>query len=459
MARLKTLTASSGPNVAVIWGRRRVGKTRLLLEWVEKHRGIYYMADESTAAIQRRYFALAVQQVIANFADVEYPDWTTLLARLAKDSLHAKWRGPIVIDELPYLISVSPELPSILQKWIDHDAKKAKLIVVFCGSSQQMMQGAVLDATSPLYGRANEIMKLGPISPCYMKEALKIKKNRDVIESYAIWGGVPRYWELVERTKGSFFDIIEKLVLDPMGPLHEEPNRLLLEEFPSAIHLRPILDAIGLGSHRLSEIAARIEQPGTSLMRPIQKLIELDLIQRETPYGVDAHHSKKTLYKIKDPFIRFWFDVVAPRRSFLSQATTRIRHEWLKKYLPHLFGIMWEELCRLAIPLLTPVLDGIFYGEAGRFWQNKGPEWDVLAKEQEGLAMLIGEAKWTTKTPSPTWIYKTIQDLKNKGIPPIAHSANTQFVYVLFVPEKPKGLKLPQGIKVVDAKDVLQALK
>ncbi|MFI5421344.1 MAG: ATP-binding protein, partial [Nitrososphaerales archaeon] len=252
MARLNNLVKRKEAAVAVVWGRRRVGKTRLLLEWAQKHRGVYYTADESSASIQRTYFALAIAHALPGFADVEYPDWTALFARLARDASNAKWRGPIIIDELPYLISVSPELPSILQKFVDREAKQAEIIIVFCGSSQRMMQGAILDASAPLYGRAQEVIKLGPISAGYIQEALKLKNSREAIESYAIWGGIPRYWELAQKCSGSFFAQIDKLVLDPMGPLNEEPDRLLLEELPPAIHLRPILDAIGLGSHRLS---------------------------------------------------------------------------------------------------------------------------------------------------------------------------------------------------------------
>lgn len=456
-SRLNNLTKHTSASTAIIWGRRRLGKSRLLLEWCHKQKGIYFMADESAASIQRQYFAMAVEQALPSFSEVKYPDWTTLLSRLSRDAIKAKWRGPIVIDELPYLISVSPELPSVLQKFIDIEAKKAKLIIILCGSSQRMMQSAILEPSAPLYGRADEILKLSPISIGYMGEALKLKNPRTIIESYTVWGGIPRYWELVEKNRGTFLEKIDRIVLNPMGPLFEEPNRLLLEE--SAMHLRPILDAIGLGAHRLSEVAARIGQPITSLMRPIQRLIELDLIQREYPYGTDESSSKRTLYKISDPFLRFWFDVVAPKRSFLSQASSSIRIKWLKQALPRLFSIMWEELCRLAVPFLSKKLAGEFYGQAGRFWHGQGLEWDILAKSEDGKKLLIGEAKWSVKAPTIQFILKTIEEIKNKGIPPISRHPNAVVTYVVFVPEKPKKLVLPANVKVVDAKEVIKALR
>ena len=459
LSRLRGINQASKASVAVIWGRRRIGKTRLLLEWVDQHGGVYYASDESAGAIQRKYFANALEQALPNFAQVDYPDWISFFTCLARDAKQAKWKGPIVIDELPYLISVSPELPSILQKFIDHDAKKANLHIVFCGSSQRMMQGAILHSSAPLYGRADEILKLGPIPIGYMKEALNIKSARKIIETYAIWGGIPRYWELIEKNKKNFLDTIDHVVLNPMGPLNEEPNRLLLEELPSAIHLRPILDAIGLGANRLSEVASRINQPITSLTRPMQRLLELDFIQKETPYGVNAHNSKKTFYKIKDPFLRFWFTVIAPRKSIFSQATSRIRKKWLKEALPHLFSIAWEDLCREAVPALSEKWGGEIFGKAGRFWSGQGGEWDILSESESGSTLLIGEAKWTERPPTTAFIKKVIGELKRKRIPPIKRHSNAQCMYVLFIPEKPKGLIDLQGVKIVEAKDVVQALK
>lgn len=458
LERLKRLANSSTAGLAVIWGRRRVGKTRLLLEWTGKNKGVYFAADESAASIQRKFFSLALEQALPGFAGVEYPDWQSLFLRLARDATLQKWRGPIVIDELPYLIAISPELPSVLQKFIDHEGKKAKLILVLCGSSQRMMQGAALDESAPLYGRADELIKLSPISIGYLKKALKLESPRDVVEAYSVWGGIPRYWELAARSGGNLFENIDRLVLDPMGPLSEEPQRLLHEESPPAIHLRPILDAIGLGAHRLSEVAGRIGEPVTSLSRHIDRLIELDLIQRELPYGTDPINSKKSLYKIKDPFLRFWFKVVAHKRSIFSQVSPTIRHQWLQEGLPSLFSITWEDLCRQAIPSLSQKWQ-MLYKQAGRFWQNQGAEWDALSYSLDGSCLLIGEAKWTEKPPSAAWINKSIQELKSKGIPPIKRKLDTQLHYVLFVPEKPKQLNIPSDVTVVDAKEVIEALK
>lgn len=455
MGRLNRLTSSPEAQMAVIWGRRRMGKTRLLLEWAKKHKGVYYTADESSPEVQRRYFALAIEQTLPGFADVEYSDWTSLFMRLAREAVHLKWRGPLIIDEFPYLISASPELPSVLQRFIDHDAKQARLIIALCGSSQRMMQGAILDASAPLFGRASEIIKLGPISPGYMGEALNLKNPKEIIEFYSIWGGIPRYWELVNHHEGSLVEIIDQLVLDPMSPLNDEPNRLLLEE--SSISLRPILDAIGLGARRLSEVAARIGQPVTSMARSLQKLDELDLIEKEIPFGADESNSKRSLYKIKDPFMSFWFEIVAPQRSFFMQTTSFQRQTLLKQDLPRVFSSAWENICRSCIPSLQ--YKDVLFGQASRFWHGTGPEWDILSESLDGKSYFIGEVKWTSKTPSTSWVYKTIEEMKSKGLPPVYRHPKPQFFYTLFIPEKPKGLILPFNTRVIDAKEVLNHLR
>ena len=458
MKRLDALARLPEAAAVVIWGRRRLGKTRLLLEWSQKHKGIYYTADESAPAVQRKYFALALDQVFSGFSSVDYPDWTAFFRRLAKEAQQIHWRGPLVIDELPYLISMSPELPSILQKFIDSEAKQAKLIIALCGSSQRMMQGAVLNPSAPLYGRASEVLKLSPISVGYIGEALNLTQPREIIESYAIWGGTPRYWELVRNGSQGFFESIERIVLDPMGPLNDEPNRLLLEELPPAPNLRPILDAIGLGAHRLSEISSRISQPVTSLTRLIHRLIELDLIEREVPYGMAENNTKRSLYKFKDPFLHFWFEIVGPRRSYFAQISSATRIRWLKKNVSHLFSITWEDLCRAAIPKLAQLWGEDLVGPAGRYWYGQGHEWDILANGLEGKRAFIGEAKWTERAPTTKWVMQTINELKAKGVPPIAQFHGKTIEHLLFLPEKPKGFQC-SGVRLIDAEEVITAFR
>lgn len=456
--RLNRLFRSKEAGLAIVWGRRRVGKSRLLLEWVKEHKGIYFVADESTAVLQRQLLATSIEPLLPGFATVKYPDWGSLFSRLAQDAQRIRWRGPLVIDELPYLIETSPEIASVLQRFVDREARDAGLILALCGSSQRMMHGAVLDASAPLFGRAHEILKLAPLSPKYLQEAFRLENARDVIAYFTVWGGIPRYWELTARMETSLIDCAVELALDPMGPLHDEPQRLLREERPPAISLRPILEAIGLGCHRLSEIAGRLGQASTSLARPLMRLREMDLIEREVPYGTLEKDTKRALYKIKDPFIRLWFELIAPRHSLVIQSSNARRRKLLLENMHQLCATTWEELCRKAAASLAEHQTGLLFGPSGRFWHGGGPEWDILTESYDQTLLLVGEAKWSRKTPTAAQVQHWLNELKVKGPPPIGLKKGCKVLYALFVPERPAQLVLPPDTVLFEAIDVISAV-
>ena len=462
LQRLDQVVESKKGGLIVIWGRRRLGKTRLLLEWSQRHKGIYSVADASAPPVQRRYLAEAMEARFPHFSQVEYPDWAALLNRLAEEAQRSNWHGPLILDEIPYLASVSPELPSVLQRWIDHEAKAAKLVVVLAGSSQRMMQGMVLEAEAPLYGRACQLLKLSPLPAGHIGDALSIKEPKRMVEAYTLWGGVPRYWELAKPFEEASA-AADRLVLDPMGPLHEEPQRLLLEETPPALRLRPILDAIGMGDRRLSGIASRLQQKATSLTRPLVNLQELDLVMREVPFGESEKSSKRALYRIADPFLRLWFTVVAPRRALMAAAPSSVRQRCFSKAFSALIAETWEELCRKAVPLFEEGIDlGIAgpWGPARRFWHGKDSEWDVVSASLDGTRLLLGEAKWPAQDVTADFVYKSTQELIAKGIPSTCRAAQ-RVEYALFVPRLPQRSQWPFGdnVHLVDARCIMEVLR
>lgn len=454
LRRLRRIGKAPEGGLVVVWGRRRIGKTRLLLEWLREGAGLYGVAEASAAPIQRRYFAETVGARLPGFGEVEYPDWTSLLTRMAREAREIGWRGPVVLDELPYLVESASELPSVLQRFVDHEAREAGLILALAGSSQRMMQGLVLSANAPLYGRAREILKLEPIAVGYLGDALGIRDAVRVVEAYACWGGVPRYWELAEPFR-NLRDAADALVLDPLGPLHDEPARLLLEETPPATALRPVLDAIGAGAHRVSEIAGRLGCPATSLARPLARLQELELVTREIPFGEPERSGKRALYKLADPFLRLWFTLVAPHRAFLMQATSTARLERFDALFPRLRSAAWEELCRRAVPRLERV------GPARRFWLGTGPEWDVVAGGEDHKVLLLGESKWTERTPSVAALDREVREMLAKGVPPVSRRQDAEVRHVLFIPRLPRrGLRpSPAGVRLIDAATVVSALR
>ena len=454
LARLERMSQRPDGALAVIWGRRRIGKTRLLLEWVRRASGVYWTADQSAPALQRRSFAETLELRVPGFGSVEYRDWPTLLQRLARECRQVGFRGPIVLDELPYLVQVSPELPAALQRFVDQDARAAGLLEVLAGSSQRMMQGLVLDHGAPLYGRATEAMNLRALPAGHLTEGLGLTDPREAVEAWACFGGVPRYWELAAPF-GTLREAVHDVVLDPLGALFDEPSRLLLEELPPAVALRPILDAVGAGCHRVSEIAGRIGQPATSLARPLARLQQLDLVIRETPFDEPPRSSKRSLYKVGDPFLRLWFQLVGLRRSLLMQIPKRARLAFFDAAFPRLVEASWEELCRAAVPYLGEEL-GAQFGPAGRQWSAAGPEWDVLSDSLDGSRLLVGEVKWTHKRDSSTALTNAVRALLTKG-PPSGSATRSEITRVVFVPEATGDA--PPGIRVVTAADVLRVLR
>lgn len=456
LGRLERVARDGG--LVVMYGRRRVGKTRLLLEWVGRHGGVYFVADQSSAAIQRRYFAQAVSGRLPGFDLVEYPSWRAVFDRLAADAAVRRFRGPIVIDELPYLLGTSPELPSVLQQWADHAARGARLAVALSGSSQRMMQGLAFDAAAPLYGRAREILEVAPLAAPFLRRAMPALEGTELLVAWTAWGGIPRYWELAASERGPMAQRIDALVLDPSGPLHQEPDRLLLEELPPAVELRPLLDAIGAGAHRMSELAGRIGRPVTSLSRPLDRLTGLGLVRREVPFGESARETKRSLYRIADPFMRLWFRVVAPNRGLLAAAGPAQRRALLKRLLPALTAEAWEELCRARLSSLGPrcALGALGPWEpAGRWWQGSEPEWDLVSRSADGERALLGEVRAWHAVAKPAAVVAEARRLAARPAPPPAQRAK-QVVRALFIPVLAAGTpRRVEDVQVATLDDLL----
>jgi AAA+ ATPase superfamily predicted ATPase len=390
-ARFSRLLDRAEGSLGVVYGRRRCGKSRLLREILPPDRSVYYVGDDREGSLQRASLATEIGRLLPGFDRVTYPDWDALLARWWQE---ARPGTVLALDEFPSLVAVGRELPSLLQKYLDRETDRG-IHLLLSGSSQRMMQGLVLDRTAPLFGRASEILKISPLPAGWIEEALHLRSPERVVEAYAVWGGTPRYWELA----GDHPDLpaaIRSLVLSPLGVLFEEPSRLLLDDMRDTTQAASILSLIGQGCHRISEIAARLGKPVTALSRPLQRLQDMDLITRELPFAEAPRGSKRTLYKISDPFLRFWFRFVEINRSRLGAGQTAAVEEEIGQRLGHHVGEVWEELARTSVPLLS--LGGRTWGPAGRWWgpglDRQPLEVDLVAHSADGGSVLIGEVKW-----------------------------------------------------------------
>ena len=418
----------------VIYGRRRIGKSELIKRIVKvRHKAIYFLSDTSSETVQRAAFSKVVASVIDGFDKVIYPDWESLF-RSFNNQLSE--RMLVCLDEFPYLVKSCDALPSIIQKLLNEKILKFDLIL--CGSSQQLMHGYVLNRQSPLYGLANEIIKMQPIPARYMEMAMECDAVQ-AVEEYAIWGGVPRYWEL-RRDYPDEETAIRKVLLDPQGPLIEEPQRLLRDDMRDTVQASTLLTIIGNGANKLSEIATRAGKDSSTISEPLSKLRDLGYISREIPFGESPKKSKKGLYHINDSLLRFHYQFIVPYRSVLELGRIDVVMQVVRAQLPQFIGQCWELLCREYVS--GNIIDGVAYNVASRWWgkifppedkDGKMVELDVVAESIDKKHILIGECKWTHDEDADRLM--DILEKKAKYLPFIKKGQEVHLV--LFLKESP----------------------
>jgi hypothetical protein len=442
--RLERVLGSDMAQLIVIYGRRRCGKSTLLRK-VMNDATVYFAADMRETPLQIMAIAQRIEKILPGFARPVYPDWDTLFRSL---NTALKSRITLCIDEFPYLVKNAPELPSILQN-IHDDAAHGNFNIILCGSSQMMMHGLVLDSHAPLYGRADEIIKIQPMSVAYLRKFLKLSAL-DAVTEYSIWGGVPRYWE-IRKSCSSLDEALRQYVVNNHGLLIDEPERLFSDEIRTSVQAFTLLSLIGSGYHRLSELAARMEKPATSLSHALAFLTELKYIRREIPFGESLRSTKRSLYKINDPFLNFYFTFIVPEKSRIDLGlTVQVMNE-IKKKMPLFTSVTWEELCRKSVPFIVKEVE---FNSAFRWW-GKGidgnpMEIDIVAESKDKQTLLVGEARWSEKSDlakAMEEIFRKIQNL------PFAHKYKAE--PVLFAKVKPP--VIPDGIRVFGPEEVVSA--
>lgn len=441
------------PQFIVIYGRRRIGKSKLIREIMNwKRKDIYFLSDQTNEANQRMLFAKTAALVgIEDFDKVTYPDWETLLRALNRNVTE---KNTVCLDEFPYLVKSCPSLPSVIQKLLNEKSLKFNLII--CGSSQQLMQGYILDRKEPLYGLADEIIRLTPIPVQYIGQALGCDA-RQAVEEYAVWGGIPRYWEL----RADYTDnetAIEKLLLDNKGFLADEPIRLLRDDMRDTVQASTLLSIIGNGANRLSEIAGRVGKDATQITEPLGKLRELGYIRREVPFGENEKKSKKGIYRINDSLLEFNYRFVAPYRSILELGRTATVMNLIKAHFTEYVGDCWEHLCRQYVS--GNIIDGIAYNMASRWWgkifteENKDgemTEFDVVAESIDKKHILIGECKWTNKEDALRLVNSL--EAKIKYLPFVKKGQSVHIV--LFLKNEPRNIN---AARILYPEDIVKVI-
>jgi len=390
---LGQLLNRDNPSFIVIYGRRRCGKSRLIKQ-VLKPGDVYFQADRQESVLQREVLVRTVSESMQIPYEAGFKNWESLFLDLNR-VLPAN--HTLVMNEFPYILKNDPALPSILQRLID--GKKLNYHLILCGSSQNVMSEMVKNGQEPLYGRANAVLNIKPLSPGWIRDALQLD-DEESIREFAIWGGIPRYWELrleYENLESALLNLVFKndaILLD-------EPMRILLDDLRSAVQPYTILTLIGQGVHRPSEIAARLEKNMSVIAETLLKLMDLGLIRREIPYGENIRSSKRTLYKISDPFISFYFRFVLPNKHRIDAGLGNQVLTQTMMFFDEYVAEQWEHLCRMAIPFLN--INGIQWDLAHRWWgtgkNGKEMEIDGISESFDKKNILAAEVKWS-KNPN-----------------------------------------------------------
>lgn len=357
--------------LVVVYGRRRVGKTRLLRHWLRNRDGLYSQAIEAQRDLQ-------IQQVFQDLrpqldTQLVPKTWSELLEILALQ----KKTWVLCLDEFPYLTAVDNSLPSQLQKWLDHSIPQGCLMVL-AGSSTRMMSAAFLNRAAPLYGRAQKLLHVRPMDyGAFCQACHQNAAEPEAFEKFSCVGGIPKYWEFIEPAQ-DVAGLAEELYFDFAPYMEQEPQRILRDEGVTGINAVAALEAVGRGAERPSEIAARLGTAQTNLSRLLQQLLDVSILSRELPYGESVRSTKKIHYRIDDPTLRFWYRVYSPHQSLW-----RTYPKLLKKKLIHDHASsVFEDFCRARCP------------GARRFWEA-GVELDLVAPDPEdSRRLLVAEIKF-----------------------------------------------------------------
>ena len=358
-------------------GRRRVGKTALLQEAVRRFGGLYHQAVEGTPQQQLLHVAEELREAWPIFRDVVPRTWAEFFRLLSHEQLPRL----VIFDEFPYWTHTDPSLSSVLQKWIDHELPKRRTLVLVSGSSQSMLDSQFLHQAAPLYGRASLHLHLESMSYEWFCRALRYDAgDPSSFARFTLVGGVPHYWKLMPR--GSVLAQAEALYFAPSAMLAEEPTYWIRDEGISGALPKAILDLVGRGVTKPSELAARLGTAHSNLSRPLALLLNLGLLQRELPFGESPRTTKKVLYSIRDPALSFYYGTFLAFRSRWQGMTRAEQQAILNRHVAR----HWEQFCRESHP------------GAGRYWEG-GVELDLVWYQKTARRYVVAECKWTRLAP------------------------------------------------------------
>ncbi|MBI2135901.1 ATP-binding protein [Candidatus Woesearchaeota archaeon] len=381
----------------VIYGRRRLGKTELIKEFVKNKKHIYFLCDKrGTAGNIARFKKMAAEYF--NEAAIETNEPEEVFKHIVKKQSD---KLVIVFDEFSYLAEKDSSIPSIFQLIIDEVLKDSNIMLILCGSSINMMETGVLSYKSPLYGRKTGHWKVLPFT---LKETSEFFANNTTsknIEFWAVLDGIPFYLEKFSDKK-STLENVEAEILNKNGRLYEEIDFVLKEELREPDAYKSILEAIASGKNKVVEIANKAGIKVQDIDKYLKILIRLGIIKKEHP-ATEKAKTKKSIYSFADNFFHFWFEFCEPYKSSIEINEYAISK--VKDDINSFFGKKFENLCRDILIEITK----LNFTKVGKWWgsnrendERKSIEIDILALNEQTKEILFGECKWSENVDAQT---------------------------------------------------------
>lgn len=394
IAWLDKLWDSGKAELIIIYGRRRIGKTALVAEWMRrrKPKTIYFVAEEESekSMLERLSRVIAEELEDELLAERPFTSWRQVFTYIAREA--ERDRLGLIIDEFQYAVSATPALPSIVQSLWDHRLSRTKAFLLFMGSAVSFTEG-LMGGRSPLYGRATGVREIRPLRPEYVACFVPGWGLDDVIRLYGVFGSVPGYLTVVDPRR-SLWENVADLVLSPGARFLDEARHLLREELREVSRYFSVLEAIAQGETTLGRIANQSGVPANSLPKYLSVLTSLGVVSKERPFRGAGRYR----YVIADPFLRFWFRYVPRLRTGIEIGAVEEVIEFVRKDFEILLApLAWEEF--LAGTMHKALNSGgIEYipVRVGKWW-HKGEEIDIVAENAQG-DVLVAEASWSALT-------------------------------------------------------------
>lgn len=400
LKELNEMYQSPNFEMAVIYGRRRVGKTALIRQFIKDKPAIYSQGIETTSNLNLVYLSQAISNFESPGQVEDYQSFTDYRAAFEKIQGIANKQNKklvFVLDEYPYYASSDQSISSILQFMIDHVYKEYNnIMLILCGSSMSFMEHQVMGYKSPLYGRRTGQFKLKPFNIFDTKKMLPHVSNEDLLAYCGITGGIPQYLENIDETK-SIEQNIESMFLHERSPLRYEPNVLLQQELRNPTMYFAILTAIANGKSKYNDIFQAVNLKSSNALSPyLSNLIDLGIIEQKKP--ILESNSRKSIYSFQDGLFRFWFKFIAGAQDQIALGVINGLKKYIFSELPRFLGStfeqasadwVWHNVDRLPI---EPRTVAHWWGNNPR--RKREEEVDLVAPDFNNQEAIIGECKW-----------------------------------------------------------------